>query len=96
MSLFPKFKIATATPAIPAIPATFSPKSSRSSGSSNPRATQKNDFQVSGDNDPILTPAQWWPEFHRLQLNEGASAFPAPGPHPEIIVERRAASAVVR
>ncbi len=52
MSLFPKFKIPTDTPATLATPATiatFRPESSRNSKSSNPQATQKTDFRVSGE-----------------------------------------------
>jgi len=52
MSQFPKFKIPTDTPATPATPATivtFRPESSRNSKNSNPQATQKPDFQVSGE-----------------------------------------------
>ena len=51
MSLFPKFKIPTDTPATLATPATiatFRPESSRNSDSSNPRAAQNPIFQVSG------------------------------------------------
>ena len=76
MSLFPKFKIPTDTPATPATPATiatFRPESSRNSESSNPQATQKPDFQVSGEDDPILPVEAWLPvfkELHRKVVHE--------------------------
>jgi len=66
MSLFPKFKIPTDSPATLATPATFRPESSKSSGSSNPQATQKPDFQVSGEDDPILPLEAWYPVFKEL------------------------------
>jgi len=57
MSLFPKFKIPSQTPAIPAIPAIFRAESSNSSESSNPRAT------VEAEDDPILSVDEWLPEY---------------------------------
>jgi len=66
VSLFPKFKIPTDTPATLATPATFRPESSKNSGSSNPQATQKADFQVSGEDDPILPLEAWYPVFKEL------------------------------
>ena len=53
MSLFPKFKIPSHTPATLATLATFRAKSSRNSESSKPRAAQKTDFQVSSDDDAL-------------------------------------------
>ena len=73
MSLFPKFKIPTDTPATPATIATFRAESSRNSKSSNPQAAQKPDFQVSGEDDPILPVEAWYPvfkEFHRKVVHE--------------------------
>ena len=78
MSLFPKFKIPTdtsATPATPATIATFRPESSRNSKSSNPQATQKPDFQVSGEDDPILPVEAWFlvfKEFHQKVVHESS------------------------
>ncbi len=66
MSLFPKFKIPTDTPATLATPATFRPESSKNSGSSNRQATQKADFPVSGEDDPILPLEAWYPVFKEL------------------------------
>ena len=57
MSLFPKFKISSHTPATPATPATFRAESSNSSESSNPRAT------VEATDDPILSVDAWLPIF---------------------------------
>jgi len=61
MSLFPKFKIPSYTPATLATPATnstFRAKSSRNSKSSNPIDTPKPDFGVSGHDDtPGVTAA---------------------------------------
>ena len=70
MSLFPKFKIPDHTPAIPAKLANFGVKSSRISGISSPRATQISNSEVTNDGeaDPILSPDQWFREFHRFYV----------------------------
>ena len=86
MSLFPKFKIPTDTPATLATPATiatFRPESSRNSESSNPQASQKPDFQVSseearrladnpltGDDAPGITAADVLRVFGGLVIEE--------------------------
>ena len=73
MSLFPKFKIPTDTPAILAIPATISDENSGNSENSNPQATPNPDFQVSGEDDPILSLDAWYPvfkEFHHRVVIE--------------------------
>jgi len=66
MSLFPKFRIPGHPPAIFA---TRGAKSSENSENSN-RATQIPNFEVTNDeeDDPILTPGQWYREFHRFHV----------------------------